>query len=86
MIAALPFLTLTAMPLAIVVVFRVDYRYLTEIIIANGLASSLDVLTVAILLKETPRRSILIDSGMKTYWRAAANNAVQSSDAGARSG
>ena len=76
-IAALPFLVLTAVPLALVAGLRLDYEYLTELIIANGLASSLDVLTVAIILKETPQRSVLMNSGMRTYWRLPANKAVR---------
>jgi hypothetical protein len=33
------------------------------------------------VLKETPRRSVLMNSGMKTYWKLAANKALQTSDA-----
>jgi len=72
-IAALPFLILTAAPLALVAGFRLDHEYLTELVLANGLVSSLDVLAIVIILKETPQRSVLINSGMRTYWKSVAN-------------
>ena len=68
-IAALPFVVLSVVPLVLLVALRLDHEYLTELIMANGLASALDVLTIAIILKETPQRSVLINSGMRTYWR-----------------
>jgi hypothetical protein len=73
-VAALPFLVLTALPLGFVAGFRLDHDSLTELIIASGLVSSLDVLTIGIILKETPGRSLLVNSGMKTYWRLVADN------------
>jgi hypothetical protein len=82
-VAALPFLILTIIPLALVAGFGLDHRSLTALVIANGLASSLDLLTIVIVLRETPRRSVLMNSGMKTYWKLAANKALQTSDAGA---
>ncbi len=78
-VAALPFLILTAIPITIVAGFRLDHKYLTEIIFANGLVSAVDVLTIILILKETPQHSALINSGMKTYWKSVANRVGGSS-------
>lgn len=73
LIAALPFLILTIIPLAMVAVFCLDYVHLTEAIISNGLASAGDILTIVFIFRETPPQSILTNSGMKTYWKPVAN-------------
>ena len=77
-IAALPFLILTIIPLSIVAVFRPDHTYLTEIIISNGLASAADLLTIIIISLQIPRQSVLINSGMKSYWKPAADKPLKS--------
>lgn len=76
-IAALPLLVLTIIPLAIVVVLQLDYVRLTEIAIANGLASAGDVLSMLIVVGQVPRQSVLINSGMKSYWKPVANKPLQ---------
>ncbi|MBN1358962.1 MAG: DUF3267 domain-containing protein [Sedimentisphaerales bacterium] len=70
-ISMFPFLVLTVLPLLLVTLIRVEWRYLVEVIFANGLASAGDVLTTIIIARQAPRQSILVNSGMKTYWRPA---------------
>ena len=71
-ISTMPFLTLTVIPLIIVILFHLEYTCIVEVIIANGMASAGDVLTIITISKQVPRQSILINSGMKTYWKPAA--------------
>jgi len=80
-IAALPLLVLTIMPLAVVAVGRLHYVHLTEVVIANGLASAVDVLAIVAVSRQVPNQSVLINSGMKTYWRPVANKPLDT-DAG----
>ena len=68
-ISIFPFLMLTLIPLAMVVILKLEPRYSVEIMLANGLASTGDVLTVLFIVKHAPNRSLLINSGMKTYWK-----------------
>jgi hypothetical protein len=75
-IAALPFITITLLPLIIVVWFGIEYTYLTEIIFSNGLASALDVLTVILILRQVPRQSVLVNSGLKSYWKPVVDKSL----------
>lgn len=72
-ISLFPFLILTVIPLAIMIVFNLKLNYIVEIIFANGLASAGDVLTTLTIIKQVPKRSILVNSGIKTYWKPVAN-------------
>jgi len=65
-----PFLILTLIPLTLVTVFQFDYKYLAELALANGMVSAFDVLCVITILKQAPTNSVLINSGMDTYWKA----------------
>jgi len=77
-IAVFPFLILTVIPLIIVIIFNLEYPFVVEVIFANGLASAGDVVTVIIILKQVPRQSILINTGMKTYWKPVSNKPLES--------
>lgn len=82
-IALSPFLMLTLIPLAFIMLLNLDYKYIVEIMFANGLASAGDVLMAFAVIKQVPKRSILINSGIKTYWKPMANSGLQI-DAAAR--
>jgi len=69
-ISIFPFLILTLIPLTLVTVFQFDYKYLAELALANGMASAVDVLCVITIFKQAPTNSVLINSGMDTYWKA----------------
>ena len=77
-VASLPFVVITLLPLIIVAAFGIEYIYLTEIIFSNGFASALDILTVIFIVQRIPRHSVLINSGLKSYWRPAANKGLNS--------
>ncbi len=68
-------------PLLVVILFQVDYKYLIELAMANGMMSALDVLVIIIVLRQVPRQSILVNIGMNTYWKPVANEPLES-DAG----
>ena len=78
LIAAGPFLLLTVIPLTVVTIFLVRCAYLAEIILANGLLSAVDILTIILVIRQIPRHSLLINKGMKTYWMQAADNPSES--------
>ena len=44
---------------------------------SEALASAGDVLTTLTIIKQVPKRSVLFNSGMKTYWKPVANMAIQ---------
>jgi hypothetical protein len=68
LVAALPLLILTAVPLAIVALFTPEGNWLIYLAFANGFASGMDVLTIIILLRQVPRQAVLVNSGAKSYW------------------
>lgn len=82
-ISLFPFLMLTLIPLLCVALLNLDHKYIVEIMFANGLVSAGDVLTAFIVIKQFPKRSMLTNSGMKTYWKPMANIGLQM-DAAAR--
>lgn len=79
-IVAAPFLLLTVMPVLIVVLFRLDYPLLTEAATANGVMSAMDLFAVIIVSKQVPRQAVLVNSGMKTWWRPTSDIPRQSDE------
>ena len=82
LISIFPFIMLTLIPLTVVLVMKLERSYLVEIILAGGLASAGDVLTILYINKHVPRGSILINSGLKTYWKQMDNIRLQNEGAG----
>ena len=76
-IAVFPFLILTVIPLVVVAVFQVECKYLVEIILVNGMAPAVDMLTIITILKQVPRQSIVFSSGMTTYWKPVGSKAQE---------
>ena len=76
-IAVFPFLMLTVIPLMVVTLFQVECKYLVEVIFASGMGSGMDILGIIIILRQVPRQSVLISSGMKTYWKPMANKPLE---------
>ncbi len=71
LICAGPLLVLTLLPLSILTIFRPGWPYFLEFILANGMLSSVDILTIIFVLKQVPRDSGLVNSGTQTYWKAS---------------
>ncbi|MFF0830493.1 DUF3267 domain-containing protein [Brevibacillus sp. NPDC003359] len=44
------------------------------LILLNALASSVDMLTLFLVMKQVPKQATLISNGQKTYWKSLGNN------------
>jgi len=80
LICAGPLLVLTLLPLSVLTVFTPGWPYLLEFILANGLLSSVDILTIMFILKQVPRDSVLVNSGTETYWKVSCNTPTKLGD------
>lgn len=80
LICAGPLLVQTLLPLSVLTVFTPGWPYLLEFILANGLLSSVDILTIIFIPKQVPRDSVLVNSQTESYWKASCNTPTQLGD------
>lgn len=80
-----PFLVLSFVPIAIVIVFNdlpinptvVTFLFIMSIL--NGIASSADILGIGLVLARLPGRAIIRTRGWKSYWKLPGQEAEPSS-------
>lgn len=71
-ILLLPTLALTVLPLLACVLLRWDAPFVAAIAAANVIGASGDLVGLAILLTQIPRRAVVRNKGWRTYWKNVA--------------
>ncbi|QHV47497.1 DUF3267 domain-containing protein (plasmid) [Bacillus cereus] len=69
LITIAPFFTISILTPLLLSVFGALETTLKCLILLNSMASSVDILTLLLILKQVPPNSILKNNGSKTYWK-----------------
>jgi hypothetical protein len=73
---ALPFLTLTVLPLVVCMITQRVPFWVAFVALVNGIGSCMDLLVIVYVLVMTPRDAILRNNGWDTYWRLSSARAA----------
>lgn len=71
LILAAPFFILTVVPLAILVIARLDSPLLAAFAVANGVGACGDLLGIILVAFQIPRRALVRNKGWRSYWKPA---------------